>query len=139
MLTPSLGNGFRYSGLKYYGVCFCGDMINGPPADESQCKLPCSGDKSQTCGGNQVLSVWEDKTFPKKAREVSVDDYKPIGCFSDDSSKGRTLTWPASVNSASLTPAVCIEACKADGFPYAGTEYGGKAIYINVGPCWPRH
>ncbi len=118
-----LGNGFRYAGLKYYGVCFCGAAVGGTKTDDDQCNLPCSGDKSQTCGGNDALSIWEDPTFPTE--DVPESSYAAQGCYTDDGN-GRALTWPADVDSASLTPAKCISACKAQGFAYAGTEFGGE-------------
>ncbi|KFG80691.1 hypothetical protein MANI_111179, partial [Metarhizium anisopliae] len=122
------GNGFRYAGLKYYGICFCGNTLGGSPADEGSCSYPCSGNNAQKCGGDSTLSVWEDKTYPKKPEEVSGDEYKAIGCYTDDTNKGRTLSWPVNVDSASITPSSCIAACKANGFAYAGTEFGGE--------CW---
>ncbi|TWU70362.1 hypothetical protein ED733_000105 [Metarhizium rileyi] len=136
------GNGFRYAGLKYYGVCYCGNTLGGSPADEASCNFPCSGDKSETCGGDSTLSVWEDSTYPSKPEEVSVDDYETIGCYTDDTNQGRTLPWSVYVDSASLTPASCIAACKSKGFPYAGTEYGdlffGNAACVHLWPSFHR-
>lgn len=124
-LHDHLGNGFRYAGLKYYGVCYCGGSVRSEKTDESQCNLPCSGDKSQTCGGDNALSVWEDPTFSQTPEEVSESDYAAQGCYTDSGS-GRALTWPAEIDGSDLTPSKCIAACKEQGFAYAGTEYGGK-------------
>ncbi|KAM4060227.1 carbohydrate binding domain-containing protein [Hirsutella rhossiliensis] len=122
------GNGYRYAGLEYYGVCFCGSTVNGPQVPDSQCSLPCSGNKSETCGGDKALSVWQDPTFPKTPEDVTVDDYKSLGCFTDDSTKGRTLSWPVKADASSFTTKKCLAACEKGGFPFAGTEYGGE--------CW---
>ncbi|KAL6833351.1 WSC domain-containing protein [Trichoderma sp. SZMC 28015] len=124
------GNGFRYAGLEYYGVCFCGNTVDGPQVDDSQCTFPCNGDKSETCGGNNVLSVWQDPTFPTK--DVTIGDYKASGCFTDNSQLGRTLSWSADVDSSTFTTESCLAACEKEGFPLAGTEFGGECWCGNV-------
>ncbi|KAG6045328.1 hypothetical protein E4U39_002462 [Claviceps sp. Clav50 group G5] len=117
------GNGFRYAGLEYYGVCYCGTTIDGFQLDESKCSLPCSGDKTQNCGGDNTLSIWQDTTFPS-SENVSVDAYKSMGCYTDDSSKGRALNYPVDLGGIVCTPKSCLAACKRKNFPYAGIEYG---------------
>ncbi|GFP52224.1 WSC domain-containing protein ARB_07867 [Trichoderma asperellum] len=124
------GNGFRYAGLEYYGVCFCGGTVDGPQVDEAQCSFPCNGNKSETCGGNNLLSVWQDPTFPTK--QVTIGDYKAAGCYSDNSQQGRALSWSADVDSSTFTTESCLTACEAEGFPLAGTEFGGECWCGNV-------
>lgn len=87
--------------------------------------MPCSGNKAETCGGDKTLSVWQDPTFPKGPDDVTVDSYKSVGCYTDDSKKGRTLSWPASLDAATFTTKGCLAACEKQGYPFAGTEYGG--------------
>ncbi|OAA32695.1 Carbohydrate-binding WSC, subgroup [Moelleriella libera RCEF 2490] len=120
------GNGFRYAGLEYYGVCFCGGTVNGAKLDESKCSFPCSGNKSETCGGDSTLSVWQDPTFPTE--DVTVDSYKSLGCYTDDSQKGRALSYPINLDASTFTTKGCLAACEKQGFPFAGTEYGKE--------CW---
>ncbi|KAG5964532.1 hypothetical protein E4U57_005212 [Claviceps arundinis] len=117
------GNGFRYAGLEYYGVCYCGTTIDGVQLDDSKCSLPCSGDNTQKCGGDTTLSIWQDTTFPS-SENVSVDAYKSLGCYTDDSSKGRALNYPMDLGGIVCTPKSCLAACKRKNFPYAGIEYG---------------
>ncbi|UKZ63422.1 uncharacterized protein TrAtP1_004652 [Trichoderma atroviride] len=124
------GNGFRYAGLEYYGICFCGGTVDGPQIDDSQCSFPCNGNKSETCGGNNILSVWQDPTFPTK--QVTVGDYKAAGCYSDNSQQGRALSWSADVDSSTFTTESCLAACEAEGFPLAGTEFGSECWCGNV-------
>ncbi|KAK9436022.1 Carbohydrate-binding WSC [Metarhizium brunneum] len=122
------GNGFRYAGLEYYGVCFCGATVNGAQLDESKCSFPCSGNKTETCGGDNTLSVWQDPTFPKSPSDVTVDDYKSLGCYTDDSPKGRTLSYPIDLDASTFTTKKCLAACEKQGFPFAGVEFGKE--------CW---
>ncbi|KAK1756188.1 WSC domain-containing protein [Echria macrotheca] len=120
------GNGYRYAGLAYYGVCYCGQTVNGPQVDESQCSFPCSGNSSQTCGADRTLSVYTDPTF-LPLDEVDVEDYSPLGCWTDDSSLGRALTYRQNIDGP-LTTEKCLQQCRNGGFPFAGTEYAGE--------CW---
>lgn len=123
-----LGNGFRCAGLAYYGACFCGASLQGSKVDDSQCSLPCTGNKVQTCGGDESLSVWEDATFLKAADDCTVSDYKPIGCFSHRSNEARPVPWSAKLDAGAVTTAACIAECRGRGFPYAGTEYGSTYL-----------
>lgn len=121
-------NGFRYAGLKYYGVCYCGSFLDSEELDDAQCNQPCTGDKSQICGSDDNLSVWEDPTFSAVPADVEVSDYEDLGCHTDDSHIGRTLSYPMSIPADSFTPSACIAACKSQGFAYAGVEYASE--------CW---
>ncbi|KAK7418808.1 hypothetical protein QQX98_003670 [Neonectria punicea] len=120
------GNGFRYAGLKYYGVCFCGATVNSKQLDESACTLPCAGDNTQTCGGDAQMSVWSDPTFDTGVRSIA--DFKALGCYTDSSPKGRALSWGQDLPGGTMTPKICLQACNDGGFPLAGLEYGGE--------CW---
>jgi hypothetical protein len=121
------GNGYRYAGLVYYGVCWCGQTVQGQVADESMCNAPCNGNSSEICGGNGHFSIYQDPTFP--AEPVTIEDYDPVGCWTDDSPLGRALVYKQDhVSKPGMTTEDCLEACRAGGFPFAGTEYGSE--------CW---
>lgn len=51
---------FRYSGVENGNQCFCANEISPktahPPADN---KVPCAGDKTQMCGGPEVIAIYE--------------------------------------------------------------------------------
>ncbi|KAK3322262.1 WSC domain-containing protein [Apodospora peruviana] len=122
------GNGYRYAGLEYYGNCYCGQTVNGAALEEDTCNFPCTGNSSQTCGGSNKISVYQDPTF-LPTDEVDVDDYAALGCWTDDSDYGRALAYPQDQLSAdTMTSEKCLKACRDGGFPFAGTEYGGE--------CW---
>ncbi|KAM0328816.1 hypothetical protein ACHAQA_005231 [Verticillium albo-atrum] len=122
------GNGYHFAGLKYYGICFCGTKIEGPKLIDSNCTLPCDGNKKETCGGTDSLTIYSDPTFIKITDPVDVDDYEDEGCFTDDSSLGRTLGVRQDLDAATITPELCIKSCLASGLPYAGVEFGSE--------CW---
>ncbi|EAA26914.2 hypothetical protein GE21DRAFT_4313 [Neurospora crassa] len=122
------GNGFRYAGLEYYGVCYCGNTVSGQQIDEEQCNYPCTGNSSQVCGGTDIISVYQDPTF-LPVDEVTVADYDHLGCWTDDSEYGRALAYPQDqLEGSTLTTEKCLQACRDGGYPFAGTEFGGE--------CW---
>ncbi|KAG5794442.1 hypothetical protein H9Q69_006488 [Fusarium xylarioides] len=136
------GNGFRYAGLKYYGVCYCGSTVGGIQLPDSQCNYPCTGDQTETCGSDNAFSIWQDPTFKLtnlggvvtqlQGIVQSIAGYKPNGCYTDNSSKGRALTWPMDIDGSQMTPTSCLTACADQGFPFAGLEYGGECYCGNV-------
>lgn len=119
------GNGFRYAGLEYYGVCFCGNSVDGGQLADSQCTFPCNGNKSEVCGGDNKLSVYQDTTF-LPIDDTTTGDYANLGCYYDDSNIGKALSYSQdAVNGNGLTTETCLAACKKGGYPFAGTEFGG--------------
>ena len=56
-------SGFLFMGVQYRHQCFCGN--DRPPrsklAARSSCNHRCSGDKSETCGGDWRLNVYSTK------------------------------------------------------------------------------
>ncbi|KAL2256959.1 hypothetical protein VTK26DRAFT_841 [Humicola hyalothermophila] len=120
------GNGYRYAGLVYYGNCYCGQTVQGVQVTEDQCSFPCNGNGTQTCGGDKTFSIYQDPTF-QPIDEVTIEDYDPLGCWTDDSTLGRALVYRQDqVDSATMTTEKCLQACRDGGFPFAGTEYGGE-------------
>ncbi|KAF3355658.1 hypothetical protein VdG1_03950 [Verticillium dahliae VDG1] len=127
-----------FSGLKYYGICFCGSKLEGPKLPESNCTLPCDGDQKESCGGTDSLTVYRDPTFLKLGDAVDDDDYDDTGCFTDDSAVGRTLGFRANIDAAKVTPATCIKACLDRGLPFAGAEFGGEYKPTDKSPATTR-
>jgi hypothetical protein len=59
-------NGYRYFGLQYGMECWCGDSYGkhgrvDPEGDtpSTGCATPCTGDRTQKCGGENINSVYE--------------------------------------------------------------------------------
>lgn len=124
------GNDYKYAGLEYYKECFCGVSVNGPQVNESSCSFPCTGDKTETCGGNDFINIYQDTTFPTVDNTV-ISDYKPMGCYSEGSS-GRSLAWRQNqINATTMTVESCLFACKGGGFSFAGVEFG-QECYCGV-------
>ena len=52
--------GYKYAGTQFYHECFCGN--DKPPTKnllpQSKCNKPCTGDKSQMCGGGCTMNIY---------------------------------------------------------------------------------
>ncbi|KAF9874013.1 WSC domain-containing protein [Colletotrichum karsti] len=124
------GNGYRYAGLTYYGVCYCSATINSPKLDDSACTYECQGNQTETCGGPGAFSVWADTTFPTANGDV-IKSYQSIGCWTDETGHGRTVGEPQKISADTMTPSNCIATCAAQGYPFAGVEFG-QECYCGV-------
>ncbi|KAI8626948.1 WSC domain-containing protein [Xylariaceae sp. FL1651] len=121
------GNGYRLAGLSYYGVCYCGQTVSTALLPEDQCSFPCTGNSSETCGGNTEVNIWMDPTFPPLDGQENISEYVPVGCWTDDSSQGKALFYRQdNLNASTMTTETCLQSCLTGGFPFAGTEYGGE-------------
>ncbi|KAL5392928.1 hypothetical protein DPSP01_000621 [Paraphaeosphaeria sporulosa] len=126
------GNNYRYAGLEYYGQCFCGASVSAVVAPEVECNFPCNGDPTQACGGEDRVSIYQDPTFPD-ADDVAVSaDFLSLGCYTEGDS-GRSLDYSQwdYLNISAMTTEMCLTACGAKGFPFAGTEFG-RECYCGV-------
>ncbi|KUJ21127.1 WSC-domain-containing protein [Mollisia scopiformis] len=124
------GNDYRYAGLEYYSECFCGASVYGPQVDESQCNVPCTGNASETCGANNRLNIYQDPTFPV-VNDSIISDYQSIGCYAEGTN-GRVLNWRQDqLSTTNMTTQECLYACKDNGYPIAGLEFG-QECYCGV-------
>ncbi|TGJ81450.1 hypothetical protein E0Z10_g7326 [Xylaria hypoxylon] len=94
---------------------------------EDQCTFPCTGNSSETCGGDTEINIWMDPTFPPLADQTDVSEYVPVGCWTDEATEGKALFYRQdSLDSSTMTTKDCLQSCLSGGFPFAGTEYGGE-------------
>lgn len=109
--------------VEYYGECYCGASVQGVQVPDSQCSYPCTGNASEACGGNSIISVYQDPTFPSTNPSV-ITDYVASGCYAEGTS-GRSLVYRQdNLDSTTLTVEGCLMSCKNNGYPLAGVEYG---------------
>ena len=51
--------GYTIAGTEDGFQCYCGNsLVSSTKASDSDCNMPCSADKSQTCGGSSRLSIF---------------------------------------------------------------------------------
>jgi len=55
-------SGYRYTGIEFGQECWCGNsFLNGAmPVPAASCSMTCAGDKTQTCGGNLFMNVYQN-------------------------------------------------------------------------------
>lgn len=58
-----LSQGFAFSGTEYSTQCFCSNAL--PKKSSSACAMPCGGDSTQVCGGDNALSVFYNSAGAK--------------------------------------------------------------------------
>jgi hypothetical protein len=105
----------------------CGASVNGAQIPESSCNYPCTGNSSEVCGGTDILSVYQDPTFPSVS-DSTIADYKALGCYSEGTN-GRALVWQQDqISTTNITVEECLFACKDGGYPFAGVEYATQCF-----------
>jgi hypothetical protein len=101
--------------------------VAGTQVAETNCNYPCTGNSSESCGGNSFISVYQDPTFPPDNTSV-ITDYQPSGCWTE-SGQGRTLIFRQNqVDGSTMTVESCLFACKAGGYPLAGVEFSVSKV-----------
>ena len=73
----------KYAGVKAGNECWCSTYVGGELAkNETDCNLPCSGDKKSICGGKERINVFKPLTYvpqkPASTQSTSVVS-KPSG------------------------------------------------------------
>ncbi|KAH7309534.1 WSC domain-containing protein [Stachybotrys elegans] len=151
-------DGFQYAGVKSGTQCWCGSFVGGDWAqNQADCNIPCPGNKSQMCGGNKLLLVFEaiidsaplppgndpdpvTTTTTASTSSTSIPTttaapphteptWIPQGCHKDlYPSNARTLRELAFASDTSLTPEVCQATCLQNGKVLSGVENGRE--------CW---
>jgi len=68
---------FTYAGTEYGGECFCGKGLNTiDKIADGECKMPCQGDASETCGGSWALTLYtKGGVAPAKVARRHVHDH----------------------------------------------------------------
>lgn len=69
---PSLGRGYLYAGLEFGAECYCGHKIQASNASESECNMECKGERSNTCGGINRLSIYRLELAQESARRCKL-------------------------------------------------------------------
>ena len=57
MMYLQISQGFKYAGTQWSKECFCGDEYQNY-GEADNCDMPCSGDKTEICGGNWAMNIY---------------------------------------------------------------------------------
>ena len=142
--------GYIFCGTQYNVECWAGPTIPTLQVGDGNCNYPCAGNFNQICGGNGVgsgaggayISLFADSTqFNGNTTTPStppnpvggpyinpgVNGYTSIGCFTEGTNSRALSNGETMVSS---TVAVCVAACAASNYIYAGLEYGQECKHI---------
>jgi hypothetical protein len=127
-------SGFKYFGLEYYFECYCGNNLQPGSVQvaSTDCKFPCKGDKTQTCGANNRLNLYafgDGLSLPTPVSSSAISatptptpypGYATTGCYTEATNM-RALSGATYINNG-MTVEICASACS--GFAMFGVEYG---------------
>ena len=120
--------GNTIAGLEYGTQCYCGTSLGYQAVQviDSSCNVACSGNASETCGGNNRLSLFASVAPtinpPPGTPEVVGDSFYYSSCYTEAAS-GRALS-AAGTSGSFMSLEYCANYCSA--YQYFGTEYGSE-------------
>ncbi|KAF8341317.1 uncharacterized protein EI90DRAFT_1719489 [Cantharellus anzutake] len=125
-INTCASQGYTYGGVEFGQECYCSNSITttsttGVATSASDCSMPCSGDSSQKCGGGNRIGIYKSSS--------STSGWGLLGCYNDDTSNRALKGYSTSSSSNSVTS--CESTCQAQGFKYAGVEYGQECYCSN--------
>jgi len=113
---------------------YCGNALQSySTLGFTGCKMPCTGNSSEICGGSNRLSVYNSTTYIPPTTVKQVGSYVSKGCYAE-ATTGRLLTGSSYSNSTGMTVETCISFCKNAGANYAGLEYARECFCANSLP-----
>ncbi|KAF8952775.1 WSC domain-containing protein [Flammula alnicola] len=130
---------YGFAGVEFGQQCFCDGVIQltANLTDSSECNLPCKGDDTLICGGNDRISVYTDGTpspqiptiaLPNPPLDGSIEPlWQYIGCYSDNASP-RNLEKMIGIADPNQCAAMCQNTFPGAPFLFAGSEFGQE--------CW---
>ncbi|KAL7424676.1 hypothetical protein Q5752_000360 [Cryptotrichosporon argae] len=123
-ISTCQSRGYIYAGTEYAHQCFCGSALTAgyTNATASSCNMACAGNSAEKCGAASLISLYISANATKTYTLPT--NWTSVGCYTEASS-GRALA-SYSFTSSSMTPALCINKCAAQGYIYAGTEYADE-------------
>ncbi|KAF2419023.1 WSC-domain-containing protein, partial [Tothia fuscella] len=128
----------QYFGLEYSSECYCGSTIANTSivTTESDCWMPCSGDSTAICGGNDRISIFRslNYTTPVIPNPPAVPGYAYRGCYADKVGS-RTIDGSYFFDEE-MTTTKCAGLCGNS--TYFGTEYGGECYCSSTFPTLAR-
>ena len=114
---------------EYTTQCYCANML-APTSTQlaaTSCNIPCGGNKTQTCGGSNAISLYNNTLYsptrivsPVIVPGNSAMSYNYTGCFTDNVSGHALPVGPSSVSP--MTVEVCAGICFGQGMSYFGVE-----------------
>lgn len=112
---------YAYYGVEYGIECWYGNTLRkgATQRDDNECRKPCPGDPTQTCGDGMRLNLWRRTDASIPLDQPKVGNYDLQGCYVDTLNP-RALR--RVLGDDAMTPEMCSQFCA--GSTYMGLEYG---------------
>lgn len=128
----STTNNYALAGLENGQECYCGNGLqNYAAVGYTGCNKPCTGNKTEICGGSSRISVWNYTQYIPPTTVRQVGTYLSQGCYPEPSA-GRLLSGASYTNKTGMTVESCVNYCSAAGATYAGLEFGQECYCGNA-------
>ncbi|NXA37381.1 WSCD2 protein, partial [Eudromia elegans] len=126
--------GYLYAGLEFGAECYCGHRIQAGNVSEAECAMACKGERSDTCGGANRLSIYRLELAQEAARRYGSAVFR--GCFRRPDNVSVAL--PAARTMLNMSVDKCVDFCtekvssNSHIFPHTifGAGFGAQ--------CFPR-
>jgi hypothetical protein len=115
---------------EYTTQCYCANILGSTSTQlaQSSCNIPCGGNKTQTCGGSNAISLYNNTLYsPTRIVYTAVVpgnagvSFNYTGCYTDNVS-GRALGAYGPSSTTPMTVEVCAGVCFTQGYTYMGLE-----------------
>ncbi|XP_009282129.1 sialate:O-sulfotransferase 2 [Aptenodytes patagonicus] len=105
--------GYLYAGLEFGAECYCGHKVQASNASESECNMECKGERSNTCGGVNRLSIYRLELAQESARRYGSAIFR--GCFRRPDNISIAL--PVSQLMLNMSVDKCVDFCTEKEYP----------------------
>lgn len=122
---------YLYFGTEYSQECYCGNSLPLGLANSTTCNMLCAGDSTETCGGPNGLSLYQNPSTSMLTAPTTVGNYAFQGCYTDSTGQ-RTLGATFTYDSQGMTLEKCASFCSAGGYSFFGTEYSAECYCDNA-------
>ncbi|KAL6699836.1 hypothetical protein J3F84DRAFT_404790 [Trichoderma pleuroticola] len=107
--AASLKDTVLYAGVKEGNQCWCGSFVGGETSwNETDCNLPCSGDKTQICGGKGRINVFAPVTTSQPSSSTTTS------ASSATITEKSSSTSPSTTATAQTTPGTVVSSATPD-------------------------
>ncbi|KAH6857506.1 WSC domain-containing protein [Alternaria alternata] len=96
---------YRFAGVQEGNQCWCGTYVIGQWAkNQTDCNVPCTGDKTTYCGGKGLLKIFQEAGWKEEATRTVVSG----SSITSTNTASTSSTTSANVASASSTTSVSV-------------------------------
>ena len=125
--------GYKRAGLVGGNRCRCGDDWKGGALyPYTSCQVPCTGNSTETCGGNYVSEVYD--TAVSAAQLKSDIATKPAGWAGCYGNSNMAIFKEYNSYDGTLTQQRCTATCKTYGYGWVGLTNGVTCRCSNIDP-----